>query len=134
MKIVTSVVDRESGTPLSYASVVLVDSNDEFIEGSGEMVQEDGTLELNSPLLDKEDVFIKISSNGYDTETFSPEELLEGPVRMWRKKETVLSDFRVTAIKKKKELDRKTGGYAVPIALAALAATSLSIWAYKTWA
>jgi len=98
-KITAKVVDKDSGKPLGYGvSAIIVKAGDKKLTqlGSGFVTDDNGVLEINSPLLDytkdKDAVDIYIEAKGYLPQSFSPDEFALGDLKL--KKKTMLSQAR----------------------------------------
>jgi len=131
MKIQALVVDYTTKEPLGYFSACFINNATGEQEGSCTMVNSDGYLMINDPLLDRPDISVEISGVGYRTQRFSPEELALGQAELRQKASNTLSDVIITGIKKKLPESQKK--YTVPIILGSAAMVTFSIWAYKTW-
>lgn len=129
MKIETYVVDITTKEPLSFASTCLVNDAGEQ-QGSCTMVEEDGYLRINDPLLDQPGIYIEISASGYKTQRFSPQQAATGQIALTQKLNTI-SEVIVRAVKK--QLPDKQKPYTVPIIFGSASLIVFTVWAYKTW-
>ena len=122
-------LDKETGDPIQFASVSLVDSKGKNL-GFGTMTDKFGAFTLNNSILDREDVFVEITAVGYAKQSFTPEEFsaYDDTVRL---DPTAKEMENVVITYTKKKVDQiKKSNYALPIGLASAAVITFGIYFY----
>lgn len=128
MQVQNKIVNGETNEPIEAASIVIINGAGRQMPG-GTSSGADGSFSLNLSELDKPDRYIQVSSAGYDSNVFYPDEWNgQYPFKLYPGKKTILDEVIVKAKKVIKAIiPEKKPSMALPLALLGLSLVSLVV-------